>query len=396
MGTSEKNRKKTVESNRNGLSKKKHAESQRRKLKLRKRKLRLVMKRAQLYLNLVVPPSITNGVPTNCLEPNAKPTREILGAPFPIIFVCVDVEAFEHKQDEIMEIGLSTLNSQDVLGLDPGHNGTAWAEKIHSRHFRIREYAHRRNKVYVPSCPEDFDFGESEWIEKKEHARWMLKDCFTTPVSVSTNQVDPPATYKFVLVAHSAKSDINYLQKIGFNPSEYIFDIIDTAELGMYGGSNFNPLALLKLLRRYGIAMKHLHNAGNDAHYTLQLMLAMAVKNFKDKPSPEAWAKEKKERIKIAGEKAKTAAEAQAALEIEGWSTSENEDVLGSALPELPKKKIDTGDEEVKTGERPAKEVDSGEGEVKTGERPKKGINSGNQSGYGGGAKLGNQIVNAP
>lgn len=323
------------------------SDNKKKDLLFKRRKWRLQMKRAQMYLGLISFPLIGKGV-KNASLPKDPAHQGLMKSPSDIenftsltsgisashsctIFVCVDAEAYEFNQQQITEIGVSTLNSQDLLGLDPGKNGKTWAEKIRSRHFRIKEYANRRNKVHVESCPDDFDFGESEWISKKD-APSTLKSCFTTPLSVSTNQLTTPPNRKFVLVAHNATSDINYLENLGYNPAEDIVDIIDTSDLANADGREIKQPGLSTLLLRYGIAAKHLHNAGNDAHYTLCVMLALAVNNFQNKRSPEEWANEKIKRIKAAGEEAKAKAEARAALDMEGWSTSENDDVPHSAL----------------------------------------------------------------
>lgn len=359
------------------IKEEKISEHKKKELMYKRRKWRLQMKRTQMYLGLISFPSIVKGAKNvdsssspadpahqrlemspNGIENTTSRTSRILTSLLPTIFVCVDIEAYEFNQQQITEIGVSTLNSQDLLGQDPGSNGKYWAEKIHSRHFRIKEYAHRRNRVHIESCPDDFNFGESEWISKKD-APSTMKSCFTTPLSVSYDQLTPPTNYKFVLVAHNATSDITYLENIGYNPAEDIFDIIDSSDLANANGREINQPGLSTLLLRYGIAAKNLHNAGNDAHYTLRVMLAMAVNNFHHKRSPEEWAIEKTQRIKTAGERAKAKAEAKAALDMEGWSTSENDDVPGSAL--------------VPTREQ----------------RPKREIESGNRDGYGGRADRG-------
>lgn len=327
---------------------------------LRRRQWRLQMKRTQMYLGLADFPSNANAVKVvdnpsleedpahqrlvkspNRIERTISLTSVILRSRSSIVFVCVDVEAYEFNQQMITEVGVSTLNSQDLLGIDPGRNGNAWVDKIHSRHFRIKEYANRQNGVHVESNPDNFNFGESEWISKKDAAS-VLKGCFTTPPSVLTDELTTHSNNKFVFVAHSASSDITYLEQLGYGPEEDIIDIIDTCVLANANEHEFKQPSLSTLLLRYGIAAKHLHNAGNDAHYTLRAMLALAVDNFQNKRSPEEWAKEKIHRIKTAGEEAKAKAEARAILDLEGWSTSENDDVPGSALVPIREKRFKT------------------------------------------------------
>lgn len=336
-------------------------------LLLRRRKWRLQMKRTQMYLGLIDFPSILKGEknvdnpslpedpahqglgnPLNYLasdsylESNNPLTSGTLTSHSSTIFVCVDLEAYEFNQQQITEIGVSTLHSYDLLGLDPGKNGKAWAKKIHSRHFRIKEYARRRNKVHVESSPDNFNFGESEWISKKDAALTMKGIFAKPPPSFTDPAMDAKQGPKFVLVAHNADADITYLEKLGYNPAEDIVDIIDTSDLANTSDRDTKQTSLSALLLRHGIAAKHLHNAGNDAHYTLQVMLALAVNNFQNKLSAEEWASEKTRRIKAAGEEAKAKAEAKAALDMEGWSTSENDDVPSSALVPIREQRFKT------------------------------------------------------
>jgi hypothetical protein len=68
----------------------------------------------------------------------------------PTFFVSVDIEAFERDQKCITEIGISTLDTEDLIGTTSGGaRSINWGEKIVSRHFRIREYGHLRNKAFV-------------------------------------------------------------------------------------------------------------------------------------------------------------------------------------------------------------------------------------------------------
>ncbi|EEH04148.1 QDE-2-interacting protein [Histoplasma capsulatum G186AR] len=101
------------------------------------------------------------------------------------IFVCVDVEANEKIHHQITEIGISTLDTLDLVGIPPGECGRNWTTKIRSRHFRISEYANVVNKEYVSGCPDNFEFGESEWISISEAAD-VVDGCFQAPYSANT------------------------------------------------------------------------------------------------------------------------------------------------------------------------------------------------------------------
>jgi hypothetical protein len=76
-----------------------------------------------------------------------------------VIFICVDLEAWERDHDRITEIGIATLDTADIACLAPGAGGKNWRDVIRSRHFRIDEHRHLRNSAFVSGCPENFNFG---------------------------------------------------------------------------------------------------------------------------------------------------------------------------------------------------------------------------------------------
>ncbi len=242
-----------------------------------------------------------------------------------VIFISVDVEAFEFDQKLVTEIGISTLDTVDLLGLQPGAKGNNWAAKIRSRHFRIREHSHRLNKVHVEGCPDKFDFGQSEWITKQDVVS-VLNGCF--------NPSRPPyssETYKVVLVGHDVAADVKYLKELGFDVARMISDCIDTADLYKASRRDGRQSALSTLLLQYGIAAKHLHNAGNDARYTLRVMVAIALDDSQNKRIAEEWEIEQRNRMEAACQVAR----AKVCTEFEGSSTSEDEDIATSSVLSL-------------------------------------------------------------
>lgn len=76
-----------------------------------------------------------------------------------VVFVCVDVEAYERSSKVITEIGIATLDTLDLIDLVPGEGGKNWMEKIRPRHFRINENKHYVNSDFVAGCADRFEFG---------------------------------------------------------------------------------------------------------------------------------------------------------------------------------------------------------------------------------------------
>ena len=256
-------------------------------------------------------PPVDNGLEPQCANPES-----------PVLFISVDVEAFEHNQSLITELGVSTLATQDLLQIQPGVKGSNWVGKIRSHHFRVREHGHLVNKRYVEGCPGKFDFGDSRWISIKDVGTVLKEYCDPAQLSHSGE------TYKVVLVGHDVSADIRYFNKIGLDVVEIFSDCIDTSNLYKASNRDNRQYSLSALLLRYGIAARNLHNAGNDARFTLCVMVAVAIDHFQNKKSAKDWEIEKFKRMEAACEMAK----AQVCAELEGWSTSEDENAKASPL----------------------------------------------------------------
>ncbi|KAL2359200.1 hypothetical protein RJZ56_007960 [Blastomyces dermatitidis] len=256
------------------------------------------------------------------------------------IFVCVDVEANEKIHHQITEIGVSTLDTLDLAGIPPGEGGSNWTAKIHSRHFRISEYANVVNKEYVSGCPDSFEFGESEWISISKaadivdmcfqppysaHVPWFPQDLIdaksgntnggekdtqegirqpsfsdTEPFcdidSIPENNTRPR---NLIFVGHNAETDIAYLRKLGCksfiklstttadtprppdNNTELpnFIDTLDTSILFRVLMRQTEPTSLGKILVDLGITGWNLHNGGNDARYTMEAMIGITLKS---------------------------------------------------------------------------------------------------------------------
>ena len=145
--------------------------------------------------------------------------------PFPqdmdVIFISIDVEAYERPPGPITEVGVATLDTRDLLGEAPGKVGENWHKHIRARHFRILEYKHLRNSEFVQGCPDDFEFGTSEFVGKDNIAS-TLSSCFHHPFS---NTLTPSEAQtlnhderrNITLLGHDISQDISYLHRLGFS-----------------------------------------------------------------------------------------------------------------------------------------------------------------------------------
>lgn len=220
---------------------------------------------------------------SQCIELPDLDTSE--RAPYPfhenVIFICVDVEAYEKADRPITEIGISTLDTNDLVGLSPGELGRTWMEKIRSRHFRIQETAHLHNSEFVAGCADRFEpeFGESEWIAFKEAPR-VVASCFRPPYSRYIGFEDSQGSSKgesaaigdddkegtkrrIILVGHDIGMDITYLGKLGYDVSNLsnLVEALDTVDLYRAWKHQQNPSKLGSILVDLGLTGWNLHNA---------------------------------------------------------------------------------------------------------------------------------------
>ena len=184
------------------------------------------------------------------------------------------------------------------------------------RHFRIEEYKYHANSRFINGCPERFDFGDSEFVQLSD-ARHIVESCFKEPYSRAMSEAEVAATFNMaahtngvaanghkgkrniVLVGHNPAADIDYLAKIGYNvlKLDNLVETIDTASLWRAHKQEAQPTSLGNILYHLDIAGWNLHNAGNDAAYTLQAMLAIVVRDAAQRGKTEALIKkEERER----------------------------------------------------------------------------------------------------
>ncbi|OBU01039.2 hypothetical protein VE01_00919 [Pseudogymnoascus verrucosus] len=256
-----------------------------------------------------------------------------------VVFICVDIEAYEKNHRLITEIGIATLDTADITNISPEERGTSWFSAIRARHFRIKEYGHLNNTEYLQGCADMFRFGTSEWI-KIADAPKSVADCFKPPFSnpLSLSPIDPSEKRKIVLVGHDLPQDIAFLRQLGYDPGNLpnLLECTDTAHMYRAFRREPNNSGLGKVLADLDIAGWDLHNAGNDAVYTLQAMVAIAVKALVEKQDIREREKE------VMEQKIKEAMEAAAEVvreNKEGWSSGGEDSDGGIPGPPLGEEK---------------------------------------------------------
>lgn len=203
-----------------------------------------------------------------------------------VVFICVDIEVYETDSKKVTEVGISTLDTADLVATPLGEGGIEWMNLIRSRHFRIADYAHLVNRRFVNGCPDKFrpKFGISEWISVNEVPQ-VVAACFRPPYSKpghytphatnlhdfprygsnirsSANTEDLPKR-NLVLVGHEIRSDISYLRSIGYDVSNLgnVLEAVDTIDLWRAWKHEQQATKLGNVLSELDITGWHLHNA---------------------------------------------------------------------------------------------------------------------------------------
>jgi hypothetical protein len=82
-----------------------------------------------------------------------------------------------------------------------------------------------------------------------------------------------------VLVGHGLSEDLAVLSSLGFDFQTSIIGIFDTAYIS--SELEMSPCSLGRLLDELECPTASLHNAGNDANFTLRALILLAIKGYK-------------------------------------------------------------------------------------------------------------------
>ncbi|TVY80601.1 hypothetical protein LSUE1_G005138 [Lachnellula suecica] len=177
-----------------------------------------------------------------------------------VLFISLDFEFVDHSTSkkgiwELNEIGISTLDTRIF--------------DCHSSSTNIIRTQHYRTNLNQ----RDFLFGTSIDTVQRE-LLLILRRLFYM-------QVTPHDEIRnIILVGHNIRSEIHLMKLLGIdlNDAPSIADILDTQLMGreIFG----NGVRLRNLLETLGIKSRYLHNAANDAHFTLQAMLLLAIYRY--------------------------------------------------------------------------------------------------------------------
>ncbi len=174
--------------------------------------------------------------------------------------ISIDLEAFERNTEIVTEIGISIY--------DPVKEATSLVPSIINIHLILKETIKLRNGAFVHDHKDNF-LGGSSLVVSKKTAVELIESVLEFYCVQRKAQ-----GYEAAFVGHNLSGDLNWLKKLGVHLPQNPH-ILDTEKVySASHGSQGNSLgAILKRLR---IPHSFLHNAGNDAYFTLIALLKLS------------------------------------------------------------------------------------------------------------------------
>ncbi|CAN3376786.1 hypothetical protein DIURU_001566 [Diutina rugosa] len=171
------------------------------------------------------------------------------------ILIGIDIETYEHGSS-ILEVGLAIF--------DPRGQQTSGYPHISTYHLINEDCLHLSNGYYVPD-KRDYFGGKQSW--KIPYASIVS---FIQGVIDYFNGIEG---WDAVLVGHAVCGDIDILKDMGVKVPQSWH--IDTQRLFALSRTNNSKTNLRVALKETHILSGNMHNAANDAYYSLQLCLKL-------------------------------------------------------------------------------------------------------------------------
>ncbi|KAJ5723359.1 hypothetical protein N7488_001394 [Penicillium malachiteum] len=196
------------------------------------------------------------------------------------IFFSIDCEWVERSIWTLTEVGISILDTFDLINLPPGDYGESWKKTIRSYHLRVSEHESHVNKEFCQGCPENFEWGQSHFVDS-DRMGMAIDQCL----------LSRGEGRNMILVGLSMDHDVQLLRQTGSqyfaeSDEDPFYDRLDIANLFRVvrnSDSNEN-LGLSRLLGELNeLHSEWLHNAGNDARYTMHALVRIAMEAVGEK-----------------------------------------------------------------------------------------------------------------
>jgi len=221
-----------------------------------------------------------------------------------IIFVSIDLEISRSEREaarnarrppHIKEFGIASLDTRDIFCSDAPRPG---------RLIKTRQFSTSNASKDFENC-DTTDFQECVFAETFLVSQQTIAATIKSCLCIQDNR-SPGIFRQLVLVGHSIKHDLSLLQHLDLDIFRIapIVSIFDTHAMSrhLFGSqSTWSAFSLGAALDNLECSYNagELHNAGNDATFTLHVMLALAIKHAETRQLTVEQA-EKLELVKVA------------------------------------------------------------------------------------------------
>lgn len=183
-----------------------------------------------------------------------------------LTFIAIDFEGHEETPGTVTEVGIAVYNPRELRGM--------MMPFIELKHIIVLDHEHLRNGKYVPDHRNNFN-GDVSLVVGGDHVQKAIREIianYSEPNYASISEALIPGN-GVCLVGHGLDNDLEWLDRMGVRIKPTC--TIDTQKVlgwthGKKGLSLRNSLDLVR--QPYAF----LHNAGNDAYYTMVLCLCLA------------------------------------------------------------------------------------------------------------------------
>lgn len=198
------------------------------------------------------------------------------------IFVSIDLEWNEDRGDKILELGwcfwfgsnkyhnLEQIEPRGKRNLNQHRDIQQVDPRIYTRHYIVEENLRIRNCYSVPDKKDNFLFGESRVANVSE-----IKAAFFNDLEILKKYGE------IRICGHSPRQDCEKMKLLGIYLDQNI-EVFDTLELFYAFQKDPRSVKLKTLCEYFKIVVGELHNAGNDAYFTMLAFREM-VNYFREK-----------------------------------------------------------------------------------------------------------------